>query len=272
MEHLNKKIEVLKSYIAEKGSGGAVIAFSGGVDSATLAALSRQVLGDRAVAVTAESATFTEGELRDAKTTAQEIGIKLYVTKTHELEHEAFAANPPDRCYHCKMELLKKLKQFAHQHGFAAVFDGTNFSDLEGHRPGFRAVQETQGVYSPLMEVGFTKDEVREVAKALGLTVHDRPAQACLASRIPYHERITAERLKRVAKAEQMIHKIVPVTQLRVRDHNGLARIEVAASERKLFCNVDVMEMISVQLKRLGFKYVALDLEGYRSGSMLQHV
>ncbi len=271
MDHLSEKIEDLKRYIAEKGKGGVVVAFSGGVDSATLAALSRQVLGDRAVAVTAESATFTEGELRNAKTTAQDIGIKQYITRTHELEHEAFAANPSDRCYHCKKELLKKLKHFAHQHGFAAVFDGTNLSDLEGHRPGFKAVQETKGVYSPLLELGFSKEDVREVAKALGLTIHDRPAQACLASRIPYHERITAERLKRVADAEEAIRKIVAIKQLRVRDHNGLARIEVGPLERALF-NVDVMEMVAVHLKRLGFKYVALDLEGYRSGSMLQHV
>lgn len=271
VEKLSKKIEDLKRYISEKGSGGVVIAFSGGVDSATLAALSKQVLGDRTVAVTAESATFTEDELRHAKTTAQDIGIKHYITKTHELEYEDFAANPPDRCYHCKREMLKKLKQFAHQHGFAVVFDGTNLSDLEGHRPGFKAVQETKSVYSPLLEVGFTKNEVREVARSLGLTVYDRPAQACLASRIPYHERITAERLKRLADAEKAIREIVAVKQLRVRDHNGLARIEVGQLERALF-NSDVMDMVGVQLKRLGFKYVTLDLEGYRSGSMLQHV
>lgn len=272
MKALDQKVENLKSYISKKGRDGAVIAFSGGVDSATLAALSLQVLGDRVVAVTAESATFTEGELRDAKKAAKEIGIKQYIAKTSELEHEEFAANPPDRCYHCKREMLKKLEQFAHQHGFAVVFDGTNLSDLEGHRPGFKAVQEAEGVYSPLVEAGFTKDEVREVAKRLGITFYDRPPQACLASRIPYHERITAERLKRVADAEEAIRKIVPVTQLRVRDHNGLARIEVAASERNLFCSVDVLEMVAVQLKRLGFKYVTLDLEGYRSGSLLQHV
>ncbi len=272
LENLDRKIKALKTFIAEKGRDGAVIAFSGGVDSTTLAALSRQVLGDRAVAVTAQSATFTEGELRNAKKTAQEIGIQLYITQTNELEHEEFASNPENRCYHCKKELLKKLTQFADQHGFSAVFDGTNLSDLEGHRPGYKAVRETEGVYSPLVTVQFTKDEVREVAKSLGLPIHDKPSQSCLASRIPYHERITAERLKRVGAAEEAIRGIAPVRQLRVRDHNGLARIEVGPAERQLFFNVDVLDMVAVQLKRLGFKYVALDLEGYKSGSILQTV
>jgi uncharacterized protein len=270
LEKLNRKTDALKAYIAEKGKDGAVIAFSGGVDSSTLAALSLQVLGDRAVAVTAESATFTTRELADAKKTARDIGIKQYITQINELDHEAFAANPPDRCYHCKKELLKKLVVFANAHGFRAVFDGTNLTDLSGHRPGYKAVQEAEGVYSPLVAAGFTKDEVRELAKTLGLNVHDKPPQACIATRIPYHERITTERLKRVAESEEAIRKIVPVQQLRVRDHNGLARIEVGQLERKLFYNADVMEMVALQLKRLGFKYVALDLEGYRSGSMLQ--
>ncbi len=270
MDALDRKVEELKAYIAERGKDGVVIAFSGGADSATLAALSHQMLAEKAVVMTVQSSTFTEGELREAKRVAQEIGVKFFVTTTSELENEDFVKNPPNRCYHCKKEMLAKLKQFAHAHGFAAVFEGTNLTDLEGHRPGYQAVTETPSVYSPLVDIKFTKDEVREVAKRLGLTVHNKPSHPCLATRIPYHERISAERLRRIANAEEAIRKIVPVQQLRVRDHNGLARIEVTGDERKLFFNADVMEMVAVQLKRLGFKYVALDLEGYRSGSMLE--
>jgi pyridinium-3,5-biscarboxylic acid mononucleotide sulfurtransferase len=270
MEALNSKVEELKAFIAEKGRDGVVVAFSGGVDSAALAAICHQVLGEKAVAVTAQSPTYTAQELRDAKKIAQEIGIKLYVTQTSELDNEDFAKNPENRCYYCKKELLKKLTLFANSHGSAAVFEGTNLSDLGEHRPGFVAVQETEGAYSPWVATKFSKDEVRQVAKNMGLNIHDKPSQACLASRIPFNERITAGRLRRIEKAEQDIGKIVNVHQLRVRDHNGLARIEVGESERALFFNADVMDMVTVQLKKLGFKYVALDLEGYRSGSMLE--
>ncbi len=270
MDALQRKIDELKSFIAEKGKNGVVIAFSGGVDSATLAAISHQVLGEKAVAVIAQSATYTTEELREAKQTAKGIGIKLYITQTNELENPEFTKNPENRCYHCKKELLQKLTAFAREQGFAAVFEGTNFSDLADHRPGFRAVQEAEGVWSPWVAAKFSKDEIRLVAKNLGLRVHDRPALACLASRIVFGEKITAEKLKRIEKAEQAIKRIVGVEQVRVREHNGLARIEVAASERALFFDAAVLDRVAFELKRLGFLYVTFDLEGYRSGSMLK--
>ncbi len=270
MEDLNVKLQKLKQFIHEKGKDGAVIAFSGGVDSSTLAAVTRQVLGEKAAAVIATSPTYTSEELKDAKKVAEDIGIRLYVVETNELENPDFSRNPENRCYFCKKELLQRLTAFAHELGFRAVFEGTNFSDLKDHRPGFKAVQEVKDVYSPWMINGFTKDEIRRVAKQMGLSVHDKPALACLASRIPFNQQITAEKLIRIEKAEDLVKALTGVKQVRVRDHDGLARIEVARSERALFCSVDVLDRVAEALKGLGFKYVTFDLEGYRSGSMLK--
>jgi uncharacterized protein len=272
MKSLDEKYDALKRFIEDKGKDGAVIAFSGGVDSATLAAVSHSILGNKAVAVTAESPTYTPEELEEAKKVAAEIGIKLIVVETDELSDEKFSRNPENRCYYCKKALLMRLKKVAETLGFKTVFEGTNFSDLTMHRPGFRAVKETENVYSPWVETEFTKEEIRSVAKRFGLSVENKPALACLASRIPYHERITAEKLNRIGKAEQIVRKITGAQQLRVRDHNGLARIEVGKDERALLCNVEILDKIAAELKRLGFKYVTVDVEGYRTGSMLHTI
>jgi uncharacterized protein len=269
MNAIDEKYAALKRFIEEKGKDGVVIAFSGGVDSATLAAVSHSILSDRVVAVTAESPTYTPEELEEAKKVAKEIDIRLIVVETDELSDENFSKNPENRCYYCKKALLMRLREVAEELGFKAVFEGTNFSDLTEHRPGFRAVKKMEDVYSPWVETRFTKQEIRTIAKKMGLSVQNKPPLACLASRIPYYERITAEKLNRIAKAEQSIRKIVGVRQLRVRDHNGLARVEIGRDERVLFCNVDVLDRIVDALKKLGFKYVAMDLEGYRTGSML---
>ena len=267
---MDRKLEALKRFIKEKGKDGVAIAFSGGVDSSTLAAVSREVLGERAVAVVAHSPTYTSEELLDAKKIAKDIGIKLYIVETNELDNPDFSRNPENRCYYCKKELLQTLIGYAHKNGFEVVFEGTNFSDLSDHRPGFKAVQEVKDVYSPWMINGFGKDEIRQVAKRMGLSVHDKPALACLASRIPFNEKITAEKLGRIDKAEQAIKSITEVKRVRVRDHNGLARIEVEKANVPLFCNIDVLDKVAEALKKLGFKYVTVDLEGYRSGSMLK--
>ncbi|HEX9862609.1 MAG TPA: ATP-dependent sacrificial sulfur transferase LarE [Candidatus Bathyarchaeia archaeon] len=269
MKNLDAKYEALKRFIEEKGKNGVVIAFSGGADSTTLAAVSHSVLRDRAVAVTAQSPTYTPEELEEAKKAAKEIGIRLIVVETDELSDENFSRNPENRCYYCKKALLMRLRQVADELGFKAVFEGTNFSDLTDHRPGFKAVKETENVYSPWVEAKFTKEEIRAVAKKMGLSVQNKPPLACLASRIPYYERITAEKLNRIDKAEQIIRKITGAKQLRVRDHNRLARIEVGRDERSLLCNVEVLDKIATALKRLGFRYVTIDAEGYRTGSML---
>ncbi len=270
METLNQKLDCLKGYIAEAGKDGVVIAFSGGVDSATLAAISRMVLGEKAVAVIAESSTYPYEELVDAKIVATEIGIKLYTIQTNELENPDFNKNPENRCYYCKKELLTRLLEFACQLGFKTVFEGTNYSDLNEHRPGFKAVQETPGVYSPWVTNKFSKDEIRQTAKQLGLSIYDKPALACLASRIPYNQKITQEKLARIDRAEHAVKAIVGVKQVRVRDHDGLARIEVPKTELPLLCDIAVWVQIAEALEKLGFKYVTLDLQGYRSGSMLK--
>ena len=269
MKAIDGKYEALKRFIEEKGKDGVVIAFSGGVDSSTLAAVSHSILRDRVVAVTAESPTYTAEELEEAKKVAKEIGIRLIVVETDELSNENFSKNPENRCYYCKKALLERLQKVAKELGFKAVFEGTNFSDLTDHRPGFRAVKEMKNVYSPWVDTRFTKEEIRALARKMGLSVQNKPPLACLASRIPYYERITAEKLNRIGKAEQIIRKITGAQQLRVRDHNGLARIEVGRDERKLLCNVEILDKIACDLKRLGFKYVTVDLEGYRTGSML---
>ncbi|HUK84246.1 MAG TPA: ATP-dependent sacrificial sulfur transferase LarE [Candidatus Acidoferrum sp.] len=268
MKALKPKIDELKSFIADNGKEGVVIAFSGGVDSSTLAAVSHEVLGENVVAIIAHSPTYTSEELQDAKKIAQDIGIKLYVVETNELDNPDFNRNPENRCYYCKKELLQTLLDFAHKIGFKAVFEGTNYSDLNDHRPGFKAVQEAKNVFSPWMINGFTKNEIRQIAKTMGLSIHDKPALACLASRISFNEKITPEKLHRIDKAEQVVKTITGVKQIRVRDHNGLARIEVGKTERVLICNVEVQDKITNELKQLGFKYVTVDLEGYQTGSM----
>lgn len=269
MKDLTAKYERLRRFIQERGKDGVVIALSGGVDSSTLAAVCHDVLGERAVAVTAKSPTYPPQELKEAKRVAEEIGIKHYIIETNELRNENFVKNPENRCYYCKKELLCTLQNFAQKLKFKTVFEGTNLSDLGGHRPGFNAVKEMENVFSPWAENGFTKEEIRAIAQKLRLSVYNKPALACLASRIPFGEQITEERLSRVGKAEQIVKKISGVRQLRVRDHQGLARIEVGRDERKLLFNHEIMDKIAEELKRLGFRFVTFDLEGYRTGSML---
>jgi len=267
--NLDEKYERLRRFIYEKGKDGVVIAFSGGVDSSTLTALCKEILGEKAVAVTAVSPTYPQEEIEEAKKVARDIGIRHIIVETNDLLNENFVRNPEDRCYYCKKELFICLKNVAEKLGFKAIFEGTNFSDLSGHRPGFKAVKEMEDVYSPWAENNFTKEEIRMIARRMGLSVSDKPPLACLASRISFGERITAEKLIRVGKAEQIIKRITGTRQLRVRDHNGLARIEVGRDERNLFFDAKVMDRIANELRKLGFKYVTMDLEGYKTGSML---
>ena len=266
----DEKYRNLQNFIQEKGKHGVVLAFSGGVDSSTLAAICQRVLGAKAIAVTAKSPTYTAEELETAKKTAKEIGIKHRIVETDELSNEKYCENPENRCYYCKKELLQQLQKIAEKLGYRAVFEGTNFSDLREHRPGFEAVKEMKNVYSPWVETEFTKTEIRTLSKKLGLSIYDRLAQPCLATRIPYNERITKEKLTRVADAEKIIIEIPGVKELRVRDHKGLARIEVGKEERKLFFKDECLDKIAESLTKLGFKYATFDLEGYRSGSMLK--
>ncbi|MCX8187745.1 MAG: ATP-dependent sacrificial sulfur transferase LarE [Nitrososphaeria archaeon] len=267
--NLDKKLENLKNFLREKGGGGAVISFSGGVDSSTLAAICHDILGEKAVAVTIISPVFPREEVEEAKKVAREIGIKHVLIEADDFLDEKFFRNSEDRCYHCKRGLLRVLRNVAGELGLKAIFDGTNYSELSEHRPGLKAVREMEAVYSPWVECGFTKDEIRSLARKIGLSISDKPSMACLASRIPFGERITLERLDRIEKAEQIIKSTTGIRQARVRDHNGLARIEVGKDEREKFFDTMIMDMVAGELKKLGFKYVTMDLEGYRSGSML---
>ncbi|NOZ58532.1 MAG: ATP-dependent sacrificial sulfur transferase LarE [Euryarchaeota archaeon] len=260
--HAEEKLARLEEWFSRHGS--AVIAFSGGVDSSVVAAAAKRALGDRALAVTADSSTLSKRELSIARQVAREIGIRHRVIKEDELEDERFAANPENRCYYCRAKLAGALKEIAEREGYAVVVDGAHVGDTREHRPGLKALKE-HGVRSPLLELGFDKQDVREIAALLGLSVKDKPAMACLASRIPYGERITREKLERVEKAESFFFER-GFTTVRVRVHGDIARVELLREEIPLA--VQLREEIVAHLKALGFTYVTLDLEGYRSGSM----
>ncbi|MBE0520993.1 MAG: ATP-dependent sacrificial sulfur transferase LarE [Candidatus Methanoperedenaceae archaeon] len=259
---IEDKIQGIVNWLALKGS--VLVAFSGGVDSSVLAALAYRALGDRAVAVTADSQTLAPGELECAKAVADEIGIRHEVIFYDELNEPGFADNPVDRCYYCKKGLLRELKQLAERLKINTVIEGTNFSDLKGHRPGRRAVEE-EGAYNPFVEFKVTKEEIREMARILGLSVADKPSMACLSSRFPYGQKITEDALKRVGYAEDFLRRS-GFRVVRVRDHGGIARIEIMPGDIMRF--MEIREKVVSGFKKLGFSYITLDLLGFRSGSM----
>jgi uncharacterized protein len=262
---LEAKADAARSALAERD--GVVIAFSGGVDSSVVAALAHEALGDDAVACTARSETLPEAELEDAKRVADEIGIRHEVVEFSELENPDFVENDGERCYHCRTMRLGRMYDVARELGYDTVCDGTNASDPgEGHRPGLRAVEELE-VFSPLLAHDVTKAEVRNLAEAYGLTVADKPSMACLSSRIPTGLEVTEERLTRVEKAEQLL-RTWGFSQFRVRDHDGLARIEVATEELPAALDHDFVRAAREHLADIGFEHVTLDLHGYQTGSV----
>jgi uncharacterized protein len=244
-----------------------IVAFSGGVDSTLVALLAKMALHDTAIAVTADSPSLPTSELKETKQLAERIGIKHIVVKTDELQDPNYVANPANRCYFCKKELSEKLLDLTKELGDYTIVDGTNAEDLNGHRPGAAALAEN-GIRRPLAEAGMVKDEVRQLAKSLGLPNHDKPSMPCLSSRVAYGEIITPERLLRIERAETLIRTLTGVKELRVRDHGSVARIEVGARERNLFFDEQLLDRISETIRELGYVYVALDMTGYRSGSM----
>jgi uncharacterized protein len=247
-------------------TGGAVVAFSGGTDSALVAAVAARALGDRALAVTAVSPSLPPGELREARQVAAVVGIRHRAVRTNEVRREAYLANGADRCYHCKTELYDVLGLVAAEESLPVVVSGANVDDLGDWRPGLRAAQE-HAVRHPLVEVGFTKAEVREAARELGLPTWDKPASACLSSRIEHGVRITVEELSRVGRAERAL-KDLGFRQVRVRVHGDVARVEVEPADLARFADPVIRERAVEALKALGYRYVTLDLEGFRSGSM----
>jgi pyridinium-3,5-biscarboxylic acid mononucleotide sulfurtransferase len=261
---IEQKLDLLKALLKEMGL--AVLAYSGGVDSSLLLRAASEVMGSRLIAVTAVSETYPAGELLSAKEFARMLGVTHKVLHTDELLSEDFVRNTPERCYHCKSELFAKLRHIAESEGIAFVIEGSNTDDLNDFRPGRKAAQEF-GLRSPLVEAGFSKAEVRECARRLNLPVWDKPSLACLSSRIPYGIRITPEILQIVQAAEDQL-RAYGVRQVRVRHHGDIARIEVTREDFSKLISNDVIGEITASLKKLGYTYVCLDLEGYRTGSM----
>ncbi len=256
-----KLLAQLRSY------GSCVVALSAGVDSAVVAKAAQLALGERAIAVTGQSASLAEGELEQARQLARRIGIRHEVIETGEFDNPDYLRNAPDRCYHCKSELYTQLAGIAARFGVAVAVNGANADDLQDYRPGMRAAAE-QDVRSPLAECRLTKDDVRQLAAAWELPVWDKPATPCLASRVAYGEAVTPDRLQRIDRAEQYLRSL-GLRSVRVRYHQGdLARLEVPLDALPRLCEPQLRAELVAHLHGLGFKFVTLDLEGFRSGSL----
>jgi uncharacterized protein len=244
------------------------VALSGGVDSAVVALAAKKALGNGAVAITADYKTLAEEELAVAWRVAREIGIKHKVIEYNELENASFVKNDTLRCYYCRTELGQHLAEEARRTDTSLIVDGTNIDDLKDYRPGIRALRE-KGVRSPMIELGIGKIEIREIAKSFGLSVYDKPSNACLASRIPTGSEVTYEKLQRIENAEIIVKTIFSVRQVRVRDHSDLARIEVGRDELHKMFDVDKLALLDKKLKELAFKFVSVDVAGYKTGNLV---
>jgi len=258
------KLDELVNWFESKNK--VMIALSGGVDSALVAYAAFQKLGNSAIAVTADYKTLSEEELLSAKRICQEIGIRQLFLDYNELENEEFIKNDSDRCFHCRLELGDHLVSLAKEHDVQVIVDGTNLDDLGDYRPGIKALKQN-GIRSPLVETNFSKSEIRESAKFLGLSVYDRPSNSCLASRIPWGQRVTAEKLTRIEFGETIVKQLTNVKQVRVRDLNGCAKIEVEKEMISSF-NDTILNTITKKLKMIGFSSVEIDQDGYKPGKI----
>lgn len=262
------KLAALKNLFAEMDR--ALVAYSGGIDSTLVAKVAFDVLGDRALAVTADSPSLMPEDLEDAKVQAAEIGIIHEIVTTHEMDNPNYTSNPANRCYFCKSELHDTLKPLAQARAYPYVVDGVNADDLSDYRPGIQAAKE-RGARSPLAEVGITKLEVREISRSLGLPWWDKPSQPCLSSRFPYGEAITTAKLQRVARSERYLRQL-GLRNLRVRSAGDTARIELPPTDIQTFVQTTDLPALVAAFQSYGFTYVTLDLEGYRSGKLNQEL
>jgi uncharacterized protein len=246
--------------------GKVIVAYSGGTDSAYLAWAAKQALGDDALAVTADSASIPESHKRDAELFAKQFGIRHEYVATSEFDNPDYAKNGPDRCFHCKDELFSVLENFGKERGISHIVYGVNQDDLGDYRPGQRAAKLHE-VEAPLVKAGLTKAEIRQLSREAGLPTWDRPAAACLSSRIPYGTPVTIQNVKQVEQGEEEM-KALGFRQFRTRFHGETVRIEIAREELPKAMTLEMADKLTAIFKRLGYKYVSLDLEGYRQGSM----
>jgi len=257
-------LENLLNWFEDKNK--VMIALSGGVDSALVAYAAFQKLGNSAIAVTADYKTLSEEELDTAKQICSEIGIQQLLLDYSELENKDFTKNDSNRCFHCRMELGDHLIKLANEHNVDVIVDGTNLDDLGDYRPGIEALKQN-GIRSPLVETNFSKSQIRESAKIIGLSVFDKPSNSCLASRIPWGQRVTAEKLTRIEIGETIVKQLTNVKQVRVRDINGSAKIEVEKQMLSIFDEA-ILKQITEKLKMIGFTSVEVDPEGYKPGKI----
>ena len=243
-----------------------IVAYSGGVDSAFLAAVANETLGRKALSVTAVSPSLAPSELEEATDLANRIGLNFMTIETNEIERPDYQANNPDRCFFCKDELYTHLVRFAEEESFDSIVNGTNVDDLGDYRPGIEAAKQ-YGVRSPLVEAELTKDDIRALSRDMDLPTWDKPAQACLSSRIPYGTTVTVEALTKIAKAEQFLRS-KGFKQLRVRHHETIARIEIEPSDFSAITSEPLRSEINQEFKNIGYSYITLDLDGFRSGSL----
>lgn len=258
------KLERLLQWFSDKNN--VIVALSGGVDSALVAYAAYKTLGASALAVTADYKTLAQEELESAKKICQEIGIRHLVITYDELENEDFVKNDKNRCFHCRTELSEHLNEIAKRENISSIVDGTNIDDLDDYRPGITALHNG-GIRSPLVEVKLSKQEIRNMAQVLGLSVYDRPSNSCLASRIPWGQRVTTERLTRIELGEIFVKQIIGAKQVRVRDVDGMAKVEIGADELHLLKNPNLDDLFS-KLKSIGFVSVTIDPDGYRPGKL----
>jgi uncharacterized protein len=263
-----KSLLQLKEWFKKNTKGNVFIALSGGVDSAVVALAAKKALGHKAIAITANYKTLALFELEDAKRVADEIGIQHIIIEYNELEDVNFVKNDINRCYYCRKSLGENIKRYEKEYQVMDVVDGTHLDDTNDYRPGLKAMREYQ-VKSPLLEERMGKKEIREIARRYYISVANKPSNSCLASRIPYGNNITQEKLKKIEIAEEKVKELFDIKHVRVRDHGEIARIEIGRDEMEKMFNKKKLNELDLELKNIGFKYASLDLYGYGSGKLI---